>query len=160
MIITRPALSAAFGLLLALSLSLKIPHLTGKLGAEPNVDLNQIASVLDRHGYTANQFAPPDDMAWVVGTSGSCAIRVSEVSPQGWHQSLVAKIAADDQLFYTFAGQVYREQPIFKTRVHYYWSKLGRNLGFDMPKHPVLAVIVMPSCDDAPLMELAGIANR
>ncbi|MCB8818942.1 hypothetical protein [Microvirga rosea] len=159
-IATRPVYSAACGAFLALSLFFKLPHLSAKAGLQLDSNLTSIASLLERHGYRADLVAPPDDMAWVVGHLRDCTVRVSEVSPQGWHQSLITQIAEDNRLYYTFDGASYPGQPILRTRFYHYWGKLKRSFGLDVQKKPVLAVIATPTCEALPLAELSALPNQ
>jgi hypothetical protein len=120
-----------------------------------------IATVLERHDFQVKvsqeqiMQEAPDEPAWVYGAAGACQVRIAEVAPQGWHRFLVSGLAAGNQLFYTFDGETYSEQPIIRTRTYAYWRKLNRYLGLSTPNRPVLALIAAPACQNMPLRELA-----
>ncbi|MEZ0171227.1 hypothetical protein [Microvirga sp. TS319] len=125
-----------------------------------------IATVLKRHDFEAEvsqeqvrQEASRSELAWVYGAAGACQVRIAEVSPEGWHRSLVSQLAAGNQLFYTFGGETYSEQPIMRTRTYAYWRKLRRYFGLSTPHRPVLALIAAAGCQNVPLRELAGLAG-
>jgi hypothetical protein len=147
---------------LVVSLSLKLPGLITVAVGEASVIPRDIATVLERHAFQVKvsqeqvtQEAPGIELAWVSGAAGACQVRIAEVAPQGWHRSLFSQLAAGNQLFYTFGGETYSEQPIIRTRTYAYWRKLNRYLGLSTPNRPVLALIAAPACQNVPLRELA-----
>lgn len=160
MIIARPSFSLACMVVLAMSLTLKVPRLTGVISAPTDVSLAEIGNLLELRGFKASQFTPENDMAWVMGAAGDCDIRIAEVALQGWQQSLIEQIAAGHQLLYAFGGEVYSRQPILKTRTHYYWHKLLRYLGMKSVASPILAVIAAPTCKNIPMADLAKLTIR
>jgi hypothetical protein len=159
-VIFRPGLSIVFGLVLAASLSFKVAGLTGLVAAPASAIPHEITALLEQHDFQVAQHSADDDLTWVSGNAPTCKIRIAEIALQGWHQSLVAQIASGNQLFYLFEGQSYSEQPVMRTRAHYYWRKLNRYIGLHAPTHPVLAVIANPGCENLPLSELAELSGR
>jgi hypothetical protein len=156
----RPALHAGFGLVLAVSLLLKLLGFTQLTGAAVPAPVfpGEVAKLLERHGFQISQVTPADDLAWVSGTAGDCQVRITEVAPQGWQRSLMAEIARDHQLIYLFGGQTDPEQPISRTQANYYLNKVNRYLGLSAPSRPVLAVISTPTCEHLPLKSLAAVS--
>ncbi len=129
---------------------------------EASVIPRDIATVLERHDFQVKvsqeqvrQEAEESELAWVYGAEGLCQVRIAEVSPQGWHRFLVSQLAAGHQLFYTFGGEMYSEQPVIRTRTYAYWRKLNRYFGLSTPNRPVLALIAASACQNVPLRELA-----
>lgn len=155
---TRPAFSFALALVLIVSLSLKALVLTGTAAAKPEVAWSDIATLLEHQGFqTHYQPAVDHDLTWVSGRAGTCSVQVTEVDPQGWHQSLVAQVAQDNRLLYIFAGEVFSAQPTMRSRIDYYINKLGRYVGMDIRHRPVLALIASPTCENLPLQDLAAL---
>ncbi|MXQ13749.1 hypothetical protein [Microvirga makkahensis] len=157
-----PALVGGVGLVLAVSLAFKLPGLmllTSPMAPAPGFS-GEAARLLEQHGFEVQQVSPGENLAGISGTAGACSVRINDVMPQGWQQSLVAGIAGDHHLVYLFNGKKYSEQPLLHTRADYYWSKLNRYAGRNVPTRPVMAVIFTPACDDLPLRELADLSGR
>jgi hypothetical protein len=150
---------------LVVSLSLKLPGLITVAVGEASVIPRDIATVLERHAFQVEisqeqvTQEAPDEVASVYGAAGACQVRIAEVSPHGWHRSLVSQLAVGNQLFYTFGGETYSEQPIMRTRTYAYWRRLNRYLGLSTPNRPVLTIIATPACQNLPLRELAGLSG-
>ncbi|MBM1175470.1 hypothetical protein [Microvirga arabica] len=158
MTIVRPVFSIVFGLVLVISLSLKVVTLTRVVGPKPTVAWSELALLLEQQGFqTSYRPATHNDLTWVSGAAGACRVQVTEVDPQGWNQSLVAQVAKDNQLFYLFSGEIFSEQPTVRTRLIYYWNKLNRYVGINLRHYPVLAFVATPACQDLPLRELASL---
>ncbi|NIX75683.1 hypothetical protein [Microvirga terricola] len=157
----RFAFSGLFGLALIASLALKLPGNVDIAVAEPNVVPRDVASLLEQRGFQVRQNTSDYDLLWVEGNIGEeCRVLIAPIAPQGWHQALVTGMAEGNQLFYFFEGQMYSEQPILRTRAHYYWRKLNRYLGLSAPDRPVLAAIATPNCESLPLNDLAMLTDR
>ncbi|WP_112662157.1 hypothetical protein [Microvirga flavescens] len=158
--IYRLVLSAILGIALVVSLSLKFPGIADIAVATAGTTPRDIATLLERHDFEVRQDAPDTDLRWVSGRAGTCSVLIAPVAPQGWHRSLIAKLAGDKRVFYVFEGQIYAEQPILRTRAHYYWSKFNRYLGLSPVTRPVIAVIATPGCENVPVDELAALSAR
>ncbi|MBD2750183.1 hypothetical protein IC232_26305 [Microvirga sp. BT688] len=157
-----PALSGAIGLVLAVTLSLKLPGLmllTSPMAPAPGFS-GEAARLLEQHGLEVDQVSPGENLAGISGATGACRVRINDVMPQGWQQSLVAGIAGDHHLVYLFNGRNYSEQPLLRTRADYYWSRLNRYLGRNVPTRPVIVVIFTPACNGLPLRELTELSGR
>ena len=92
------------------------------------------------------------------GRSGGCQLLIGEVTFQGWQRYIPRRIASDgDQVYFFFRGDMYRDQPVWLTRLSGYWNTLLRNLGFKAPVEPILAIVASPPCDlnAMPWQELA-----
>jgi hypothetical protein len=132
---------------------------------EASVIPRDIAMVLQRHDFQVEvdqeqvQRQEAIELAWVYGAAGACQVGIVEVSPQGWHRSLISRLAAGKRLFYMFGGETYFEQPVMRTQTYAYWRKLNRYLGLRTPNRPVLALIAGPACQNVPLRELAVLSG-
>ncbi|MGF9764256.1 hypothetical protein AAII07_55055 [Microvirga sp. 0TCS3.31] len=157
----QPGFGAGLGLVLAISLFLKLTSLTHPVPAMEfaSVFPNEVTNLLEQQGFLVGQETPANDLPWVVGTVGDCQIRVTEVAPQGWQQGLLAALARDGQLAYMFGGAIYSDQPTMRTRADYYWTRLNRYLGRNVPSRSVLAVISTSACEEVPLRELANLPS-
>jgi hypothetical protein len=156
----RLALSSGFGLVLATSLFLKLPGYMDRAGAAVSARPSGAVALLERHGFQVSEDPPGSDPIWVSGRAGACQVRVAAVAPEGWHRSLVAQMAAGNQLVYMFGGELYSEQPIVRTWAHHYWSRLAGSLGLSASTRPVVAVVATPACENLPLQELAKLSER
>jgi hypothetical protein len=157
---SRFAFSGLFGLALIASLALKLPGSVDIAVAEPSAVPSEIESLLARRGFQVRRDHSDYDLLWVKGNIGECHVLIAPIAPQGWHQALVTGMAEGNQLFYFFEGQMYAEQPILRTRAHYYWRKLNRYLSLNVPDRPVLAAIATPTCASLPLSDLAVLTDR
>jgi hypothetical protein len=160
----QPGLGISLGLVLAASLFLKVSGLTSPTPS-PAADTaamfpGEVTTLLEQQGFQVNLLTLEDDLPWVVGTAGDCQVQVTEVAPQGWQQGLLTALARDQHLVYLFDGASYREQPMLRTRGAFYWARLNRYLGREVPSRPVLAVISTSACENLPLRELADLSGR
>ena len=153
----RPAFSLIFAIALVASLALKLPGIATQSTTSDVGVPTEVARVLEQRNFQVSRLAPDDDLAAISGISGTCRVTIASVSPQGWHRSLIAQMAAGGQLSYLFDGGIYAEQPVFKTKLSYYWTRLNRYFGRTVRPHPVLAVIAGPACVSVPLQPLAAL---
>jgi exosortase/archaeosortase family protein len=158
----RPSLSIGVGMVLAVTVFLKVPGLTALAFTAPEATVfpGEVTDLLQQRGFAVRQIIPVDDLAWVYGTAEGCQVQVTEVAPQGWQRSLLTRVAGERRLVFLFGGEAYSEQPVLKTRADYYWGKLNRYLGRRVPRLPVLAVISISGCEQLPLRELADLSGR
>lgn len=156
--ISRSALKIVLGLVLLASLGLKLSRSTADVRPSTANLSAQVGQLLERHGIEVTH--GPDDAARIIGAAGACQVLVEEVAPEGWQRFAVAQTAANDDLFYTFAGHIYSEQPVLRTRTYFYWRKLQRYFGLEVPERPVLAVVSTRACPNLPLKELAASTAR
>jgi hypothetical protein len=69
-------------------------------------------------------------------------------------------MAINGNLKYAFAGRLYSEQPVARTRTYYYWRRLRRYIGLEPADRPVLAIVSTPACGHLPLQDLAALTER
>jgi hypothetical protein len=152
----RLAPRAVFCLVLLVSLLLKLPGYMDRAAAPANLPPIGVLAFLERHGFQVSEDSSTGELTWLSGTMGACRVLIARVAPDGWHRSLVMQIAAGNQLFYTFGGEVYSEQPVMWTRTYHYWGKLNGYVGLSVPIRPTLAVVASPNCETEPLHKLAN----
>lgn len=157
---SRLGLIGLAALVLAVSLPPKLA-IAVKIYAGPALRLNldEIAAALNRHGFEVTEREDFGSPPWVSAVAGRCGVMVAEVDPQGWHRSLVGQIATGQRLLYTFKGQTYPEQPVMRTRIHYFWTLLKRKLGLPAAPRPVLAIVASFEYRDTPLQDLAKLGS-
>jgi hypothetical protein len=81
-------------------------------------------------------------------TTDSCRLIVARLTPDGSNRDLIRSLSGDmDRQFVVFRGNVYTQQPILWTVVHYLSSRVLRELGFIRDVTPVIAVGANSSCD-------------
>lgn len=142
----RLMLSLGFGLLLSLSIAIKVRTDIGAgvLGMYPGDE--DISAMLQRNGFDTGRAAPDTDPVWIYGVKDRCRIRIANVSPQGWHRSAVEWEAGGQALLYAASGRLYNRQPILKPMVIHYVRRLERYVGMDAPAVRVRAIIIGPDC--------------
>lgn len=157
----RLTLSLGFGLLLATSLVFKVYGNAGSDGPAVAPGEDDILALLQKHGF-ATETAPPDtDPVWVHGTRGDCRIDIANVSPQGWHRSIVEWHASGKTLQVSALGKLYDRQPILQPMIVHYFHRLQRYLGIDAPAVKIRAIVVAPGCAASTISspELAALSD-
>jgi hypothetical protein len=149
--------SLAFALLLGLSLAIKFSGSVEAYSSGMHENDGEIATFLTAQGFAIRQ---GESGASTTGTRGGCQVQVTDVSPQGWHRSVIAQSAAGQKLVYAFAGNIYPEQPVLRTTLDHYVWRLKRYFRMRPPPHAVRAIIISPGCpadivNEAKLQELS-----
>jgi len=157
----RLTLSLAFGLLLAASIAIKVYANvgSGKLAMYP--DDEDITALLSKHGFATDRADPNTDPGWIYGVREGCRVQIANVSPQGWHRSIVEWEATGKILEYSANGRLHDRQPILKPMLVHYLHRLERYAGIDAPAVKVRAIIVAPECpsDVIAPAELAALSD-
>lgn len=84
----------------------------------------------------------------VTASSGSCRLLVIRSPALGWDRDLVRRYAdVGDDVFVVFRGEVYADQPTFRTVFDTLWSRFRRELGSATWPSPVFAVVARPGCE-------------
>jgi hypothetical protein len=138
--------SLAFGLLLVISIAIKVYAGAGARAALVYPDDDDIAALLSENGFTTSKAAPNTDPVWTYGVRDDCRLQIASVSPQGWHRSTVEWEAGDRILLYSVSGRLYRSQPTLKPLMIHYLRRLQRYVGFDAPPVRVRAIIIAREC--------------
>ena len=153
--------SILFTLVAVLSLALKVSANGRASDQLMYPDQDDIAAMFERNHF-AVEFSPPaTDPQWVIGTLGDCHMRIANVSPQGWHRSIVEWAAKDRTLFYSASGALEPEQPLLGPITHHYINRLKRYVGISAPAVRVRAIILDQGCGPAsiPEDELASLSG-
>jgi hypothetical protein len=135
--------------LLVLTLSFKVsvsrrPFVSG----QDEMVRTYIAKFLARHGFQPNRVIAIENPIGASGRSDGCQLLITEVVFQGWERDFFRRsVSDDDQFFFFFRGHKYQDQPVWLTRLSGYWNAFRRNLGFNAPVEPVLAIVASPLCD-------------
>jgi hypothetical protein len=151
-----------FALLLVVTLGLKVVTAVSPAHTQTHALPAAIAAFLDAHGYRVLEVNRETDssLALVSAAKGpTCRVLVAEARPQGWNRNDLRLLAGPgDQLFVVFGGLVYADQPTRLTTAYYHWDRFHRQIGFQVPARPVLAVASSPGChaEALPWGELAG----
>ncbi|MEY9884263.1 hypothetical protein [Bradyrhizobium sp. USDA 329] len=81
-------------------------------------------------------------------TRASCQLQVARLTPDGSNRNLVRHLATGtDRSFVVFRGEVYAQQPIAWTVLHYLSSRFLRELGFVRHITPVIDVAESLGCN-------------
>ena len=150
---------SAFVLVAAASLTWKV--MLAEIEDPPPSIRPAIIEVLERSGFNPTGASTPNDLAWVSAESASCRLTVFEVSPDGWHESVIGLDRTGGQrLIFTFAGHTYSRQPSTLTRLTFHWNRVKRYLGAASAYRPVLAILTSSSCAQVPLQALSDIRGQ
>jgi len=88
------------------------------------------------------------DISVIRAQTGSCALKIVQLAPNGSNRDLFRSLAAGaDQAFVIFHGKVYARQPILWTVLDDFWTRHLRELGVTVHRTPVIAVTANSSCD-------------
>lgn len=156
----RLALSLVFGVLMAVSIVIKVQgDVAGSVDAMYPDD-SAITDLLEKEGFQIDRAAPNTDPEWVYGIRRNCRVQIASVSPQGWHRSVVEWQARNQTLLYSAGGALHDRQPILGPLTVHYLNRLKRYLGFAAPAVPIRAIIMAPECaaDALPRDELAALS--
>jgi hypothetical protein len=156
----RPLHLVAIAVVLVATLAIKVA--TGpSVAAIPEPDREApIGAFLARHGFALQAERTETEPPMLVADSGACEIRVTEVSPFGWHRHVLAQLARPGETTaFVFKGNVYAGQPLWRTALDHNWRRLVSYSGLTLPRHPVLGLVASDSCDleGLPWQELADL---
>jgi len=135
-------------LVLAAALALTVPLKFLVSPVEPQsvpVDA-PVSTFLARHGW---QTGVEKKIAFPIihATSGDCRMAIIEMEPRGTNLDRVdTDISKVGPVVFIFEGVLYREPPVRRTLLKYYWSRLQERLGFKGSLTPVLAVATSGKC--------------
>ena len=157
----RLTLSVALGLLLAASLVLKVYGHGGSGRAAVDPGEEDIVALLHKNGFETEREPPDRDPVWVHGVRNDCRIDIADISPQGWHRSVVEWHATGKTLEYSVMGTLHDRQPIVRPMIVHYLGRLQRYLGIDAPGVKARAIVVEPGCPPGVISspELAGLSD-
>jgi hypothetical protein len=146
--ISRRAAETLMIFVLVLSLSLKIVGDTSAQTTEVNDVQSSVADLLEHQGFEVTHDTPDVDLFPLAGVRGQCSLLVAVISPLGWHRDVIRKSAPPGSTtIFVFDGTSYRDQPVLRTRVDYYWTRFLRYAGFNHPVRPVLGIVGSPECE-------------
>jgi len=81
-------------------------------------------------------------------STGTCRLQIARLTPDGSNKDLIRHLTQGaDRSFIVFRGQVYAEQPVFRTVMIYLASRALRELGLTGHIAPVIAVAANSSCE-------------
>jgi hypothetical protein len=141
-------------LLIGLTLGWKwalISNGSGSDAGEPEdkVAAREVAAFLARNHFSVVE--PREvvfGMQLLEATAGLCRMQVTLSSSRGWHRDLIRNLSASaDRTFVVFGGQIYPEQPMWRTVPDFLWSRLLSGLGFNVHATPVITVMAGPNCE-------------
>lgn len=135
------------------SIALLVPlTLAWKIAVPPDNpdDLKEeLVAFFERNGF--NVVVTDESVNYVPiihATSNSCRLVIARLTPDGSNRDLIRSLTGDtDRQFVVFRGNVYTQQPVIWTVVHYLSSRFLRELGLRRDITPVIAVGGNSSCD-------------
>jgi hypothetical protein len=145
----QSTLSLGFGLLLVVSLAVKVQ--AGLSRGNPAIawDGDDIVALLGRNGFAISHAAPNTDPAWVYGVKAGCKVQIADVSLQGWHRSALELQAAGRPLLYSVGGALHEQQPILRPMMIHYFRRLERYVGINAAPPRARAIIIDRGCPAA-----------
>ncbi|RVD59175.1 hypothetical protein EN828_11975 [Mesorhizobium sp. M2D.F.Ca.ET.185.01.1.1] len=148
----RSTLRLTVGLFVTLSVSLKV--LGGGIGQSATADHpanEDIAALLRANGFAFTLSAPNTDPQWFYATKERCQLQIADVSPQGWHQSMLDWQARGRVLLYSVEGKLYEHQPVLVPMMHHYIGRALRYTGIKTRPVVARAIIIGPRCSLLPI---------
>jgi len=88
---------------------------------------------------------------------GDCDLRIHRLTAAGWHRDFIDRLPDRSSMKFYYGGQLYAEQPVWRTRRDLYWTKILRYFGFAASRFPVLALSEHGSCSPADLASLGDL---
>jgi hypothetical protein len=109
----------------------------------------RVAEFLIRQHFTVSMAERAEEgKPSVTANSGACRLLVIRSPALGWDRDLIRRYAdAEDEVFVVFRGQIYADQPTFRTVFDTLWSRFLRELGSSTWPSPVFAVVARPGCE-------------
>ena len=140
--------------LLILSIGIKVAARSHQLYADAETETVQQAERRDvvdffrHHGFRVERDESEPEASVIPALAGECRMLIVLASPQGWKQDVVRQLATpEDQTFFVYNGGRYREQPVWRTLIDYYWRKLYHYVGVKLPPSPLLSIAASPACE-------------
>jgi hypothetical protein len=139
-------------------LLLSLPITLGlKLAMRPSAEAGEfndkqiqlrVAEFLFRQHFTVvNSEKIEEGRPIIQATAGACHMVVAKSPAIGSDRDVIRRLAtATDRVFAVYRGKVYVDQPTWLTVSDYLWTRLRRELGWNVQAAPVLAIIAAPNC--------------
>lgn len=156
---TRYIAEAGLALALVLTLSLKIAFGPAVSAEMPVPAETLVAAFLERQGFAVGPLLPDIDPPMLPAQRPDCNLRVTKVSPSGWHRDVLAQLARpDEKLLFVFRGKAFPSQPVWQTFTDHYRRLLLGYAGFHSPEQQVLGILASQACalGDLPWDEVAA----
>ncbi|MDW6021944.1 hypothetical protein SAZ10_09230 [Mesorhizobium sp. BAC0120] len=139
---------AGITLALALTLAIKIafaPQATP--AAVPSQWEAPVVTFLQHQGFAVGAPLPDIDPAMLPAMKAGCSLKVTQVSPTGWHRDVLASLARPgEQVAFVFDDKVFSTQPVWKTFFDENRRRLLTYAGLHPTERPLLGVIASPGC--------------
>jgi hypothetical protein len=146
-----PALKWSLALLLLLTLGWKWAVISQGDASEPEeqVAVRKVSAFLARNHFSViGAREVMYGMQLIEATAGLCRMRLALSSSRGWHRDFIRNLSASaDGTFVVFGGQIYPEQPMWRTVPDFLWSRLLSGLGFNVHATPVITVMAGRNCE-------------
>jgi len=137
-------------LLLPLTLGLKLAVRPANLADSPDRDAQRkVVDFLARQRFAVSATERVEEgQPMVRASAGACHLLIAKSPAMGWDRDLIRRFGtADNLVFSVFRGQIYAEQPTWRTVPDYLWARFRRELGMEVSAEPVLAVVATKICD-------------
>ena len=107
-----------------------------------------IAAFLELQGFSLEPKPTDTEPPMLVASKAGCELRITEVSPFGWHRHVLAQLARPgESAAFIFEGAIFPSQPLWRTAVDHNWRRLLSYTGLTLPRHPVLGVLASQTCE-------------
>jgi hypothetical protein len=139
----------------ALVLTLAVKTATGlsrrDAGIEAHWDV-RVRPLLEDEGFVSDRYLGDHDPPLLPVHKPGCSMLIASVSPLGWHRDVLSRIVRPhERLFFVYRGEVFGEQPVWRTSARYHWDRVLSYAGLAGPDEPVLGVIAGRSCGYGPV---------
>lgn len=153
---------AQIGLVLAVTVAVKVAFGPSMAAAVNNADRDApVADFLTRQGFALEPSPVHTEPVMLIASRADCELRITEVSPFGWHRHVIAQLARPgEQSAFVYNGSIFRAQPIWRTAISHNLRRLVAYAGISMPRNPVLGLVASQKCqiDQLPWAELAKLS--
>lgn len=107
----------------------------------PPTERRLISSWLGRQHFRITPAAGDDD-PFIQASRGQCQLTILSVDAHGYHRETLRKMASEGaQALFVYKGEVYPEQPVWRTWLdHHLWAR-ARDVGIRTPRFIVLGVV-------------------
>jgi hypothetical protein len=147
---SRVAKWAVLAVLLALTLGLKLAVRPVNLGDSADRDAQRrVVDFLARQRFVVSAADRVEEgRPMVRASAGACRLLIARSPAMGWDRDLIRGFrTTGDDVFAVYKGQVYAEQPTWRTVPNFLWARFRRELGMKVPAEPALAIVAAEICE-------------
>lgn len=106
-----------------------------------------LAGFLEQQGFAVGALQNNTEPAMLPATRADCSLRITEISPFGWHRHVLKQLAGPNEAaLFVYRGDLSDSQPLWRTVFDHNWHRLKAYLGVNSPRRPVLGILAARAC--------------